>query len=112
MDRVKKAKPVWDEYFDRWILSQQISTYGDHHLDYACSYKTLKTIGKEENCLFIKDKEPVYETMLKWKDVPKFWVLREYKVSCGSIAVIGHEDLKIIEKMESGLFISCKEEIV
>ena len=112
MSRIVKAKPVWDEYFDRWILSQHVSIYGDHHLDYGCRYDTLETIAKFKGCLFLFDKEPVYEKVLEWKEMSPCWVLRETNVSCGSRAVLGHEDLQVINKIESGLFIYETEEVV
>ncbi len=112
MDRVKKAKPKWDEYFNRWILSQQVSTYGDHELDYACRYDTLKNIDKVPNALFVFDKEPVYEKVLEWKEMAPCWVFRETNVSCGSVAVVGHKDLKVIQKIKGGLFIYEPEEVV
>ena len=112
MDTVVKAKPVWDEYFDRWILSQQVSIYGEHELDYACRYDTLETIEKVPNALFVFDKDPVYESKEKWINITNFWILRKNYFSCGSVAVAGHKDLKVIDKIPNALFIFDKEEIV
>ena len=111
MYREEKYTPVWNSNHHSWILDQKISSYGEHHLDYSVRYKTLKKVDREENCLFIFDKKPVYDTISEWKEMPPCWVFRETNVSCGSRAVLGHKDLKVVEKQESCLFVFDKEEI-
>lgn len=116
MDRIVKRKPewVWARNSKKWILSQKISTYGDHELDYACEHKTLNVINMEPSALFIYNKEPIYKTISKWRSMKDWnvWVFREYNISCGTRAVIGHKDLKKIDKVDNALFIFDKEEIV
>ena len=109
---VRKAEPRWREYQYRWTYSRQVTNHGGHELDYSFSVETLESIEKVENALFLFDKKPVYNKEIEWKEMQMCWVLREYCVSCGSVAVIGSRDLKVINKVPNALFIFDKEEII